>query len=68
MKDRNFTIYDDETIQQWLELITPEERKGRSTSSQPAPLQRPSGDQAKPDDESKEPRPKSPQTEQMAVD
>ena len=66
-KDRKFTIYDDETIQQWLDLVTPEERKGRSTAGQPTQA---GGDQRPDDDDSsKEPKPKSPETEdQMAVD
>lgn len=70
-KDRKFTIYDDDTIQQWLDLINQEERKGQSSSSVTAPLQQPAGDQKpKPgDDQSREPRPRSPETEDhMAVD
>lgn len=73
-KNHNFTIYDDDTIQQWLDLVSPDERKGRgstqvptaSTAAQPDQ----GGDQSKPDDSSKtEPKPKSPEVEdQMAVD
>jgi len=38
-KDHKLTVYDDDTIQQWLDLLTPEERKGRSTAIQPTALQ-----------------------------
>lgn len=63
-KDRKFEIYDDENIQQWLDLITAEERKGRSTATTQAPIQQASGDQqARPDEEPKEPRPKTPEVE-----
>lgn len=65
-KDRKFEIYDDDTIQQWLDLITADERKGRSTASTTAPIQQASGDQSRPDEEPKEPkepRPRSPEVE-----
>jgi len=69
-KDRKFTTYDDENIQQWLDLITPDERKGRSAASQPIPIQTSSGDRPSGgDDQRPDPRPRSPETEdQMAVD
>jgi 20S proteasome subunit alpha 6 len=71
-KDRKLTVYDDDTIQQWLDLITPEERKGRSTAlSTPSVIEGTStgGDQSRPDDNSREPRPRTPETEDhMAVD
>jgi len=68
-KDRNFTIYDDEAIQQWLDLITEEERKGRSAATVQPPIASSSGDQKPSDDSKKESKPKSPETEdRMAVD
>lgn len=33
-KDRPFTVFDDEAVDQWLHLITEEERKGRKTRDQ----------------------------------
>lgn len=73
-KEHNFTIYDDDTIQQWLDLVSADERKGRGSGQTPsasvASSSDPAVDQSKPDDSSKpEPKPKSPEVEdQMAVD
>lgn len=65
-KDRKFEIFDDDNIEQWLALITAEERKGRSTAT--APIQQASGDQARPEEQPREPRPKSPETEDQQMD
>ena len=67
-KNRKFEIFDDETIEQWLNLITAEERKGRSTATTTAPIQQASGDQSRPDEQPKEPRPKTPEAEDQQMD
>lgn len=64
-KDTPFRVHDEDSINTFLQLLTPVERKGRSAASQAPPMVRP----ADQDPEEPEPRPRSPETEDhMAVD
>jgi len=71
-KDMKFTVFDDENITQYLNLLTEAERKGRGAGSQlPAVNQGPDNlppAADAPDADGQPPRPRSPETEQMNVD
>lgn len=65
-KDNPFTIYDDDLVEKWLELLTPTERKGRGSGSSTVEEGSSSGTDGKPDDQHPDPQPADAQA--MSVD
>lgn len=65
-----FTIFDDDSVGKWLELLTPAERKGRGSGSGSGAGAAAEGSESRPDDPQPppEPRPADPSAEAMSID
>lgn len=65
-KDKPFTVYDDEAVEQYLQLISEAERRGRGSGTGGGAAQAMEAEPAPAPGDSQEPRPAEP--EQMSVD